>query len=91
MHLFLAVGSLLMTIYHHAAKISKKGSALLLSSHTREGAHNIREMGGRDEEADGFRGLAYDPLSTTPVYRELLHENPNRSFLMGIGSSSNNY
>ena len=51
----------------------------------------MREMGGRDEEADGFRGLAYDPLSTTPVYRELLHENPNRSFLMGIGSSSNNY
>ena len=49
------------------------------------------EMGGRDEEADDFRGLAYDPLSTSSIYRELLHENPNGSFLMGIRSLSNNY
>ena len=90
-HLFLTAGSLIMIVHHHTTVVSKKGPTLLLSSHIREGAHDKGKMRERDEEADGSRGLAYDHLSLPPIYKELLHESPNGSFLMGIGFSSNNH
>lgn len=89
-HLFLAAGSLLVTMHHHAIVVSKKGPTLLLSSHTREGFHSKGEMRGRNEEADDSKSLTYDPLTSTLIYREPLYKNPNGS-LMGIGSSSNNH
>ena len=89
-HLFLAAGSLLVTTHHHVETVSKKGPTLLLSSHTREGAHIKGEMRGRDKEANSSKGLASDHLSPPLIYIEPLHENLNGSFLMGIGSSSNN-
>ena len=43
MYLFLVMGSL-MIMHHHVATVSKKGPTLLLSSNTREGAHDKGEM-----------------------------------------------
>lgn len=89
-HFFLAVGSLLVIVHHHTTIVSKKGSTLLLSSHTRKGACDKGKMRERDEEADGSRGVAYNHLSPTFIYKESLHGSSNGSFLMGIGFSSNN-
>lgn len=81
-HLFLVMVFLVVIMHHHTVVVSKKGSTHMLSFHPREGAYDKGEMGRRDEEANGSRSLAYDPLSPTLIYRELIHENPNGSLLI---------